>query len=377
MIFNPLSEAKWLKAFKQSEKNIPFLLNGVTEGAEAFVISALNKENAVVFVAKNDKHLSRVKSYLSFTAPHKEILEFPAWDTVPYGRNSPSSYIQSQRLKTLTFLAKKSNSLENHVILTTITAISQYVMPEKSLRQAGQILKVGSTVTLNQLAKILNHLGYKHVSLVREAGEYAIRGGLMDIYPSGEEKGFRLDFFGDEVDSISLFDPTTQRSYEKIKELALIPASEVLLNETTIKNFRQAYRHLAPIISKNDSLYTAISNGSNWPAMEHWLPLFYKKLDSFLSYIDTSIPLILPFEFDSLLKERLHGVQDYYQSRLDLKNEDFGDIYIPVDPSCFFESEESLKERLNHRKILQLSPFIESEKSSFIQSKPIPLFYES
>ncbi len=375
MIFNLNPKSNWFKSFEQNEQE-NFLLSGVTEGAEAFVINRFNEESAVIFVAKNDKHLSKVKSYLKIITPHKRILEFPAWDIVPYGRTSPSAHIQSNRLKTLAFLAQKNN-VENHVILTTINALSQYIIPQKNLREAGQILKTASTISPENLTKILNHLGYKHVSLVREAGEYAVRGGLIDIYPSGEDKGFRLDFFGDEIESISLFDPVSQRSYEKTSELTLIPASEVLLNDTTIKNFRKAYRYIAPVTSKNDMLYTAISEGLSWPAMEHWLPLFYTKLESFLDYIDNSVPIILPFEFYSLLKERLDNVKDYYQSRLNLTNENSEEIYAPVESKSFFETEKTLKKRLACRKTIQLSPFIESKNSSFIESKQLPLFYES
>ncbi len=372
MTFNTLSKAKWLKDFKQSQF---FQLSGVTEGAEAFVIHKLGDE-AVVFIAENDKHLAKVKSYLKVIAPEKSILEFPAWDIVPYGRSSPSAHIQSKRLKTLVFLAQKNKSLKNHIILTTVSAVSQYVIPQNSLRQAGQVLQTGSSISTEKLAQILNDLGYKHVSLVREAGEYATRGGLMDIYPSGEDKGYRLDFFGDEIENINLFDPSTQRSYEKTNKLSLIPASEVLLNETNIKNFRKTYREIAPIAANDDLLYTAISNGASWPAMEHWLPLFYQKLESFFDYIEASIPIILPFGFYERLTERLDSVQDYYQSRLDFQGDETGDIYVPVAPESFFESQTQLQERLEKRQILQLSPFIENDKTAFIQTASIPLFYD-
>lgn len=377
MIFKSLSSPHWTKDFHKHKAGDSFHLNGVSEGAEALVIAALDDEPAVMFIAQNDKHLSAVKSYLKMISPFKNILELPAWDIVPYGRVSPSPHIQSQRLKTLTYLAQKHNNIENTVILTTVAAISQFVIPQQQLRQARQILKTGATISIDKLAQMLNHLGYQHVSLVREAGEYAIRGGLMDIYPSGEDKGYRLDFFGDDVESISLFDVSTQRSYDKTDELTLIAASEVLLNEGTIKNFRQAYRHIAPPAMQNDVLYTAISAGSAWPAMEHWLPLFYKKLESFLDYVKQDIPLILPYNFATIWEERLTSVTDYYQSRLHFKGEETSEAYIPVEPESFFESLSDFEKRLKNRKVIKLSPFVESEGNAAIHSAFVPLFYES
>lgn len=372
-IFNPSSN-KWLQAFFAADDHL-FSIGGVTEGAEAFVILQMLQKSSCVFVARDDKHLALIKDYLKAIDNNCEILEFPAWDVIPYSRSSPASHIQSLRIKTLHQLAQNQVK-DNCVILTTINAITQRTLPKSIIQSTGQNLKIGSTISLEQLIKLLTTLGYIRTSTVREAGEFAVRGGILDIFPAGESSGYRIDFFGDDIDDIRLFDPSTQRSNKHVKTISLIPATEILLSDESIELFRKKYRNLAGTIEKSDILYQSISNGVAWPAMEHWLPLFYNKLDNLLDYC-ADFPVILSYQIDELQKNRLETIYDYYQARLSQINEkNIDERYVPVTPESFFDDNSAWQKSINDRRIVQLSPFVEEENLFHLQSKIVPRYYE-
>lgn len=372
-IYNPLAN-EWLQTLSAAD-NGTFSIGGVTEGAESFIIKQMLQKSSCVFVARDDKHLALVKDYLIAINKDCEILEFPAWDVIPYSRSSPASHIQSLRLKTLHKLAQ-NRIKDNCIILTTINAITQRTLPKAYIQSTGQTLKIGSTIPLEQLTKLLSTLGYTRTSTVREAGEFAVRGGILDIFPAGETSGYRIDFFGDDIDDIRLFDPSTQRSNKHVKTLTLIPATEILLSEESIELFRKNYRNLAGTIEKSDILYQSISNGVAWPAMEHWLPLFYNKLDNLLDYCP-NLPVIIAYQFEELQKNRLETIHDYYQARQSQKDEkNIDERYVPVPPESFFENTETWWEILKSKKVLQLSPFVEEGNLFHLNSKIVPRYYE-
>ncbi|MFV0431287.1 MAG: transcription-repair coupling factor [Alphaproteobacteria bacterium] len=363
----------WLAKISSSSDCL--CVGGITEGAEFFIIKQILQEQSCIFVARDDKHLSLIKEYLGIFVGDFDILEFPAWDVTPYSRNSPAHDILSLRLKTLHHLSQK-NIHKNTVILTTISAITQRTLPQNILKSTGQTVKVNSTISIENLTKLLLKLGYNRTSTVREAGEFAIRGGILDVFPTGEKSGIRIDFFGDDIENIRRFDTTTQRSLKEIKSISFIPATEVLLSEESITHFRQNYRKLASTIEKSDILYQSISNGVSWPGMEHWLPLFYNKLDNILDYCPDFL-MILSYQFDDIQKSRMEATQDYYQARLSQQNEkNIDERYVPVPPHNFFESHESWQTLIKERSYIQLSPFKESHNDFNLNSQAIPRFYE-
>ena len=127
---------------------------------------------------------------------------------------------------------------------------------------------------LEKLSHWLVEHGYTANSKAVESGEFAMRGSMVDIIPAGSDIGYRLDLFGDEIEQIKQFDPLTQLSEQVVEGFHLLPASEVLLTNTHIQRFRSKYRDMFGAVSKQDPLYDAISSGSRYPGMEHWLPLF-------------------------------------------------------------------------------------------------------
>lgn len=354
-------------------------MDGVYEGSEAFIISALEQTNqGCIFVAKDASHLKQVSDMLNLTGCRFPILEFPAWDCVPYGRSSPAADIQSQRLKSLWTLTQAQNRQKPFVILTTINAISQRTLPAQWLRRMGQKLCSGASISMEQLLNLLNGLGYERVSIAREAGEFAVRGGILDIYPIGYDTGVRVDFFGDEIESLRLFDVVSQKSHSDIKELELIAASEVILNDDTVQHFRTQYRMLAGEIPKDDLLYQSISSKKIWPGMEHWLPLFYQKTENLLDYAP-ELPLLLGYQTDDALKMRIDAIQDYYMARKAIwdTKDDSSELYVPIKPQLLYETKDSLQEQIQKRKVFLCSPFKQIGDDRYdLSSQRMPKFYE-
>ena len=171
------------------------------------------------------------------------------------------------------------------LLVVTENAATQRLLSPFRVRQLTQRIEEGARIDRDQLVKQLNSLGYERVESVAEHGEYAVRGSLVDLFPAGETMALRLDFFGDEIESLRRFDPADQRSTDRAKAFTLMPASEALLDEETIKRFRSRYRETFGATATGDPLYEAISDGRRMSGMEHWLPLFEERLTTLFDHL--------------------------------------------------------------------------------------------
>jgi transcription-repair coupling factor (superfamily II helicase) len=255
-------------------------LFGAPEGHDAATLGALlrdAKRGAWLHVCRDDGRMSRFAAALHFFHPGLTVLTFPAWDCLPYDRVSPNGEITSRRIDTLTRLAsgtEAANSRAPVFVLTTVNAAVQRVPPRKLFD--GRVLALGSggRIPLDRLQSFFRNNGYIRTDTVRDPGEFAIRGGIVDLYPAGAAQPVRLDFFGDTVESLRSFDPLTQRSTGALDKLELKPVSEVLLDDPAIHRFRTRYRELFGNVGSDDSLYESVSAGRRYAGMEHWLPLY-------------------------------------------------------------------------------------------------------
>src|SRR5204863_7701143 len=182
---------------------------------------------------------------------------------------------------------------------------------------------------------------FTRASTVRDAGEYAVRGGIIDLFAPGMELGVRLDFFGDTLDSIRSFDPQTQRSSGQLRALELVPVSEFQLTPETIRRFRQGYVAQFGAAAPDDPLYEAVSEGRRYPGMEHWLPLFHDKLDTLFDYLPES-PVVLEPLAEEAAHERLAQIADYYEARREPLDTS-GAPYRPLPPDRLYLSESEWK----------------------------------
>src|SRR5437762_6626676 len=211
-------------------------LFGAPEGYDAAAIGDIVAEGHTLpwlHVCRDDGRMARFAAALAFFHPELDALTFPAWDCLPYDRVSPNGEIVSRRIDTLTRLATGGGDTPL-VILTTVNALVQRVPPRSLFEGRVLTLRPGGHIGLDRLQSFFRNNGYVRTDTVREPGEFAVRGGIVDLYPAGAPEPLRLDFFGDALESIRIFDPLSQRSTGNVEMAALRPVSEVLLDDGAI-----------------------------------------------------------------------------------------------------------------------------------------------
>jgi transcription-repair coupling factor (superfamily II helicase) len=269
----------------------------------------------LVYVARDGQRLRALQTGLSFVAPDIEALVFPAWDCQPYDRVSPSTAIIAERVTTLARLVKtRTSEARPRILLTTVNAILQRVPARARIASETLAAAPGNAVSMNHLTEWLETNGFVRTGTVRDIGEYAVRGGILDLYPPGLAAPIRLDFFGDTLESIRSFDPETQRTIGQLRSLDLVPMSEARLTTESIKRFRQGYVAAFGAPTREDALYEAVSEGRRHAGMEHWLPLFHNKLDTLFDYLP-GVPIVADSLLDDAVSERLTTIRDHYEAR--------------------------------------------------------------
>ncbi|MBI3445454.1 MAG: DEAD/DEAH box helicase, partial [Magnetospirillum sp.] len=301
--------------------------------------------------------MARIAEALSFFAPDLTILEFPAWDCVPYDRVSPNVDVVARRIDTMARLADGIDGA--FVVLTTVPALAQRVPPREALVSATLDARPGSRMSIAKLVSYLEHNGYVRADTVMEPGEYAVRGGIVDLFPPGAAEPLRLDFFGDEIEAVRSFDAMSQRTTGKVDGLVCRPVSEVTLDEAGIARFRAAYREMFGIVQGPDPLYESISEGIKFIGMEHWLPLFHDGLDTLFAYLPEAV-LVLDHQADEALAARHALVLEYYDARASLSGAgmaESGMVYHPVPPPRLYLERAEWDRLLGMGPVLRLSPF--------------------
>ncbi len=338
------------------------ILSGVPQGYDTLVIADLAREKGrVLHLADTDAQMMRLKDGFTAMAPDVDVLLFPAWDTIPYDRVSPHADIEGVRLDTLSYLA---NHVEEHrplVILASVASFLQRVPPPSFFK--GQVLsaRIGDRFDWSSVQVFLTKNGYMRTEQVMEPGEYALRGGIVDIFPAGYEQPFRMDLFGDELESLRTFDPVTQKTNGTLSSFIIKPMAEFVLSAESIALFRTQYRTLFGI-TDDDFIYESISNGRKVPGIEHWLPLFFKEMSTLFDYVP-DIFVSEAFGVEKAIEERLKQIQEYYDARLiALQNKtDMGTPYHPVPAERMFLSKEEAEHLLQTHSGAVLSPFVEPD----------------
>jgi transcription-repair coupling factor (superfamily II helicase) len=325
-------------------------LCGVPEGADALILAEVARARAadgrhggLLHVARDDARLAAMRDALEFFAPDVEIVSLPAWDCLPYDRISPNPVLCARRMEALSLLVGPSS--KGRVVLTTVNAASQRLPARDALRRNSFSARIGDTVDIDDLARFLAENGYVRSSTVSEAGEFAVRGGLVDIFPAGADEPIRLDFFGDSLDGIRRFDPLSQMTVGKEQRFRLVPVSEVPLDETSIARFRQGYRELFGAVTGGDPLYEAVSEGRRYQGMEHWLPLFYGALETVFDYMPDAF-VSLDHLAEEAFAARREMVDDYYRARSEQARQKGETRYHPLPPDRLYLSAEEWAERL-------------------------------
>ena len=333
------------------------IVGGAPEGFDArLILKEIERQSGpVLHIARDDKRLEAMRAALAFFAPDVPVFVFPGWDCLPYDRVSPNADISAARMATLAALVHQMPA--RFVLLTTLNAATQRVPARKILREAAFSAQVGGRVDETALRGFLVRMGFTQSPTVMEPGDYAIRGGIIDIFPPGEGGPVRLDFFGDVLDGARRFDPATQRTTEKLDVIELAPVSEVILDEAAITRFRQNYRIEFGAAGTDDPLYEAVSAGRKHQGIEHWLPFFHERLETLFDYLpDATVTLD-----DQVTPSRLarwDSIADQYETRkLALQSKTRMDsVYKPTPPELLYLNDMAWVEALQGRRRLSFNP---------------------
>ena len=330
------------------------VLSGAPEGFDARALAReLARGAAVIHVARDDRRLEAMRAALAFLAPDAPVLTFPAWDCLPYDRVSPNPEIAAARMAALATLAQGLGA--PFILLTTLNAATQRLPARDIVRGAAFTAKVGQRIDEAGLRSYLVRMGFSQTPTVSEPGDYAVRGGIIDIYPPGQSGPVRLDLFGDVLDGARRFDPVSQRTTQTLTTVDLAPVSEVILDEAAITRFRQNYRIEFGAAGTDDPLYEAVSAGRKHSGMEHWLPYFHERLETLFDYLPGA-SVVLDDQITAARLARWEGIEDQYDSRAEaLKRKDRLDsVYKPCPPGLLYLDDAGWSAALAHHRTVQL-----------------------
>ncbi|QFT93063.1 Transcription-repair-coupling factor [Roseovarius sp. THAF9] len=344
-------------------------VGGAPEGFDAKLIldEAARAEGPVIHVARDDKRMAAMEEALRFFAPEMPVIRFPGWDCLPYDRVSPNADISATRMATLAGLVHGGPS--RFILLTTLNAATQRVPARDVLREAAFSAQVDYQIDEDALKSFLVRMGFTQAPTVMEPGDYAVRGGIIDIYPPGESGPVRLDLFGDVLDGVRRFDPATQRTTEKLDRVELAPVSEVILDEAAITRFRQNYRIEFGAAGSDDPLYEAVSAGRKQAGMEHWLPLFHERLETLFDYIPGA-PVSLDNQVEAAREARWVSIADQYEARKHAMTQKGREdsVYKPIAPDLLYLDDDAWSAALGDRRVLALSPLPQAPGPSVIDA---------
>lgn len=331
-----------------------YLLSGAPEGFDAQLLAReLAKGQPVVHVARDDRRLEAMRAALAFFAPEAVVLTLPAWDCLPYDRVSPNPDISATRMATLAAL--QAGLPGPFILLTTLSAAMQRVPAREVLAQSSFTAKVGGRIDEAALRQFLVRMGFSPASTVSEPGDYAVRGGIIDIFPPGEGGPVRLDLFGDVLDGARRFDPVSQRTIEPLKTIELAPVSEVILDEAAITRFRQNYRVEFGAGGADDPLYEAVSAGRKHAGMEHWLGFFHERLETIFDYLPQAA-VVLDDQIEAIRAARWVSIADQYDTRREAmtRRDRVDSVYKPAAPGLLYLDEADWTATLAPRRVLRL-----------------------
>jgi transcription-repair coupling factor (superfamily II helicase) len=350
--------------------NAPLTLAGVPAGFLPWLAADLaravdgtGKGGRAVVIAADEAAMRALADTVPVFAPEVEVLTFPAWDCLPYDRASPALRVMAERLATLEKLQAKRSGPQ--LLIATANAVTQRILTPFRIRQLTRRLAEGERIERDRLVELLLANGYQRTDAVHDAGEFAVRGSIVDLFPAGETMAIRLDFFGDEIETMRRFDPADQRSIGSAGAFTLMPASEALLDEETIKRFRARYREQFGANATGDPLYQAISDGRRLAGMEHWLPLFEEKLTTLFDHLGEHDVIVRDHNADSAIGARHEAIDDYFANRERAMVSEPGS-YRPLAPSTLYLAKKEWAGAIAAHPVHLTSPFPEPESDKVI-----------
>jgi len=313
-LFNPLLSNSSVLSDKHADKKTWHNLYG--SSASLAIYNAAQQSEAPILLISQDTPSARRLEHelLSLASAHKNpisICLFPDWETLPYDSFSPHQDIISQRLTTLYQLSR----MQHGIVIVPINTLLQRLAPKQFLEANSLLIKQGDKKDLHQLRQELEANGYRCVDQVMEHGEFSVRGAIVDLFPMGSNKPFRLDFFDDEIDEIRLFDPDNQRSTDKVTKIDLLPAHEFPTDKEAINLFRSQYREQLKASNEKESIYHQVSNGILPSGIEYYLPLFFEQTNTIFDYLAEKTQIIVQGDIDHASEQYWFDINYRYEDR--------------------------------------------------------------
>ncbi|MEM9385801.1 MAG: transcription-repair coupling factor [Pseudomonadota bacterium] len=274
--------------------------------------AAARSDAPLVVIANSARDTEQLAAEIKFFASAESdlpVLQFPEWETLPYDAFAPHPDIIATRLSAMARLP----SLQRGVLVLNLATLLQRLAPRSFVDGSSLALAAGDLLDLDAARRRLDEAGYINVAQVHEHGEYAIRGALLDLFPTGAEAPLRIDLFDDEIESIRRFDPTTQRSIDRLDKVSLLPAREFPLTEDGIKQFRSAYRKRFEGDPNRSVIYAEVSRGVPPGGIEYFLPLFFERTASLFDYLPEQVSMA----WRDGLEEAINAVWSELESRYD------------------------------------------------------------
>ncbi|MCM8731322.1 transcription-repair coupling factor [Hephaestia sp. GCM10023244] len=343
----------------------PLTLSGTPTGFLPWLLADLARaaHTRAVFIAADEGEMRAMAATAAWFAPELDVFSYPAWDCLPYDRASPTLGVMAERLAALHRLQQPANGPQ--LLVTTANAVGQRTLTPFRIRQFVARLAPGERIGRDRLAELLQANGYVRVDTVADSGEFAVRGGLVDLFPSGEDHALRLDFFGDQIESVRTFDPGDQRTTGRVDGFTLLPASEALLDEDSIKRFRSRYRERFGATATGDPLYQAISDGRRLAGMEHWLPLFEDKMATLFDHLDPGTIVVRAPGVPAADEGRFEAIIDYHANRVRAQSSNPGS-YRPLPADTLYLTAEETAARIAATPAHLATPFHEPESTTVL-----------
>jgi transcription-repair coupling factor (superfamily II helicase) len=333
------------------------VVSGAPEGIDAAALAdaARRRGGVTLFVARDETRAAQFEAAVRFFAPGLSTLRLPAWDTLPYDRISPASAVAAQRCAALAALSRRAANDPALLVIATASAVAQRAPPRKKMGEGAFAAKTGDELEMANLETYLVVNGYARASTVRAAGEFAVRGGLIDVFPPGAAEPLRFDFFGETLETIRSFDPETQISKAKLKQALLTPVSEVLLDDASVMHFRKRFGQAFGAVS--DPLYDSVSARIRRQGVEQWLPFFYDTLDTIFDYVGLDALVAFDALAEDAIKDRVETARDHYESRRTAPVPRGGAPFRAPSPNLLYLDEEALRIALGARDVRRFTHF--------------------
>ena len=373
-VMQPLKDNMKFKSIteKISEKTFPINIYGISESGKSYIINGIFEENdnSMVVVTHSDVDAKNLYEDLSFYTT--DVFYFPVREVVFYNVDAISGDLRWARLKVIKEILQNERK---KIIVTSIDALTSLYTPKEYYLRYSMIIKTGDDIDLKEISKSLLQCGYERVEVVEGKGEFSFRGGILDVFPPTSAYPYRVELFGDEVDSIRTFNTESQRSIEKVEEFSIFPSKEVIVDDecrsravqnineelkkviaNVSKENKESVEKIKGIVGKNIEL---LNNTYYFETIDSYLPFFYEKLDSFFDYLQGYTFVVDDFKRSSGKMESIYyEFNENYMSFLQR-----GDI-LPSQNSLLLNKGE-LESKLENSSLITLSSFLNKSDGLF------------